>query len=128
MTYLYNPDHDILIQRIKAVVCACFKITEAELIGKARPHRVVWPRHLAMFLCRESNINYQQIADAFGGRDHASIIYAAERITELEPIDLLCRRHLADLRAQLNMPAKTFPAPGKYPDVNHNNQRDELAQ
>jgi chromosomal replication initiator protein len=67
---------DALIQ----LVCERFGVDPADVRGRYRGRTVVWARHIAMWLCRESlGYSYPEIGRTFG-RDHASVISAIRRV------------------------------------------------
>ena len=72
-------------------------MTTAELISPARAARVSWPRQVAIHLARElTGASLQAIGDAFGGRNHGTVLHACKRVAERLADD----QHLADeLRA-----------------------------
>jgi len=75
---------DITIERIQEVVSERFAISLQELVGQRRSRSVVYPRHVAMYLCRElTDSSLPKIGDKFGGRDHTTVINATSNITKL---------------------------------------------
>lgn len=69
------------IQRIKEVVSEAWGITESQLVGQNRRRDLVTPRHVGMYLARElTDAPITAVADAFGGRDHSTALYAVEKI------------------------------------------------
>ena len=68
------------INLIKRAAADIFGVTKAELEGPRKFQALVYPRHLAMYLCRElTDKSYPVIASQFGKRDHTSVIYAIQR-------------------------------------------------
>jgi chromosomal replication initiator protein len=75
---------EISIQRIQEVVSDRFGISLQELVGQRRSRSVVYPRHVAMYLCRElTDSSLPRIGQHFGGRDHTTVINATSNITKL---------------------------------------------
>jgi chromosomal replication initiator protein len=75
---------EISIERIQEVVSDRFGISLQELVGQRRSRSVVYPRHVAMYLCRElTDSSLPKIGDKFGGRDHTTVINATSNITRL---------------------------------------------
>jgi chromosomal replication initiator protein len=75
---------EISIERIQEVVSERFGISLQELVGQRRSRSVVYPRHVAMYLCRElTDSSLPKIGDRFGGRDHTTVINATSNITKL---------------------------------------------
>ena len=75
---------EISIERIQEIVSQRFGISMQELLGQRRSRAVVYPRHVAMYLCRElTDSSLPKIGDRFGGRDHTTVINATSNITKL---------------------------------------------
>ncbi|MGH2866273.1 MAG: chromosomal replication initiator protein DnaA [Solirubrobacteraceae bacterium] len=71
------------IARIQALVAAHYSVTPAELLSPARTARVNWPRQVAIHLARElTGAPLQAIGDAFGGRNHGTVLHACKRVAE----------------------------------------------
>jgi chromosomal replication initiator protein len=74
----------ITMDRIQEVVSDRFGISMPELLGQRRSRSVVYPRHVAMYLCRElTDSSLPKIGKHFGGRDHTTVINATSNITKL---------------------------------------------
>lgn len=66
------------IEDIKKAVALHFGIKTSEMISKRRTKNLSFPRHVAMYLCRKhTTASYPEIGSEFGGRDHSSVIHAA---------------------------------------------------
>ncbi|MCK9313821.1 MAG: chromosomal replication initiator protein DnaA [Methanocorpusculum sp.] len=76
----------ITIESIQNTVSKYYGIEISELLSKKRNKHVVYPRHIAMYLCRRlTEASLPQIGEQFGGRDHTTVLHANEKITrELE--------------------------------------------
>ena len=75
---------EISILRIQEVVSERFAISLQELVGQRRSRSIVYPRHVAMYLCRElTDSSLPKIGHHFGGRDHTTVINATSNITRL---------------------------------------------
>jgi len=75
---------EITMERIQEVVSERFGISLQELVGQRRSRSIVYPRHVAMYLCRElTDSSLPKIGDRFGGRDHTTVINATSNITRL---------------------------------------------
>lgn len=58
-----------------------FNISITDLLSNKKTHKFSYPRHMAMYLCRElTGLSFKKIAGAFGNKDHSTIIYAVKRI------------------------------------------------
>lgn len=74
----------ISIDNIIKTVSDYYKVKVAELLSKRRSRSVARPRQLAMALCKElTNHSLPEIGDAFGGRDHTTVLHACRTIKEL---------------------------------------------
>lgn len=72
---------NITIRDIQKTVCEYFSISHNELIGKRRDQKVVKPRQVAMYLCKElTGSSYPEIGSEFGGRDHTTVMHSCRKI------------------------------------------------
>ena len=77
-------DRLITIENIQKTVCEYYKIRMAELLSKRRPRSIARPRQMAMALCKElTQHSLPEIGDAFGGRDHTTVLHACRTIERL---------------------------------------------
>lgn len=82
-------DRLVSIDNIQKTVAEYFKIRLADLSSKHRKQSITRPRQIAMTLARElTTHSYPEIGDAFGGRDHTTVINACKRINELRAKDV----------------------------------------
>ncbi len=82
---LFNEkiDKPISIAMIQSEVCRYFSINNSDLLGKKRKQEIVFPRHIAMYLCQElTDSSFPQIGRAFGGKDHTTVMHAVSKIKE----------------------------------------------
>ena len=76
------------INNIQKTVAEYYKIRIADLSSKSRRQAITRPRQVAMSLARElTSLSYPDIGDAFGGRDHTTVISACNRVKELKGSD-----------------------------------------
>ena len=72
------------IDNIQKTVADYYKMKVAELFSKKRTRAIARPRQVAMWLCREvTSHSFPEIGDAFGGRDHTTVIHAVKTIDTL---------------------------------------------
>jgi chromosomal replication initiator protein len=77
-------DKLVTIENIQRTVAEYYKIKVAELLSKRRNRSVARPRQIAMALAKElTNHSLPEIGDAFGGRDHTTVLHACRNIVEL---------------------------------------------
>jgi len=77
-------DKQVSIDNIQRVVAEYYKIKVADLLSKRRSRSVARPRQVAMALSKElTNHSLPEIGDAFGGRDHTTVLHGCRKIKEL---------------------------------------------
>lgn len=77
-------DRLVSIENIQKTVAEYFKIRVAELLSKRRSRSIARPRQIAMALAKElTNHSLPEIGDAFGGRDHTTVLHGCRRISAL---------------------------------------------
>jgi len=77
-------DGELRMDLIQEAVARHYAISIDELVGEKRTKRVVVPRQVAMYLCRElTDASLPAIGRAFGGRDHTTVLYAVQKISGL---------------------------------------------
>ena len=83
-------------------VSRSFGISADRLLGRERTRDVALPRQVAMYLMREEGgVSLPQIGDLIGGRDHTTVIYACDKISDLMETDDRLRRQVLKIREQL---------------------------
>ncbi len=74
----------VTIDNIQKTVADYYKVRVADLLSKRRSRSVARPRQVAMALAKElTSHSLPEIGDAFGGRDHTTVLHACKRIKEL---------------------------------------------
>lgn len=77
-------DRLVSIENIQKTVADYFKIRVADLLSKKRSRSITRPRQIAMSLAKElTNHSLPEIGDAFGGRDHTTVLHGCRRIASL---------------------------------------------
>ncbi|HKX98464.1 MAG TPA: chromosomal replication initiator protein DnaA [Steroidobacteraceae bacterium] len=78
----------VTIENIQKTVAEYFKIRVADLLSKRRSRSIARPRQVAMALARElTNHSLPEIGDAFGGRDHTTVMHACDRVKDLREME-----------------------------------------
>ncbi len=87
----------ITAEQVLSVVADYYHVDLADLTGRSRSKENVLPRQMAMYLLREeTGASLPQIGDVVGGRDHTTVMYAHEKMTEeIETNDTRRRETLA---------------------------------
>jgi chromosomal replication initiator protein len=86
-------NRQISIENIQKTVADYFKIKVADMYSKKRTRNLARPRQMAMYVARElTDLSYPEIGQAFGGRDHTTVLHACGKIEELKAADQNLRR------------------------------------
>lgn len=77
-------DKQVSIDNIQKTVAEYYSVKVSDLLSKRRNRSVARPRQMAMALAKElTNHSLPEIGDAFGGRDHTTVLHACRKIKEL---------------------------------------------
>ena len=75
----------ITIEQIQKTVANYYKVRVADILSAKRDKKITLPRHVAMMVAKElTNHSLPSIGDAFGGRDHTTVLHACKKITDLK--------------------------------------------
>jgi len=78
-------DKQVGVDNIQRTVAEYYKIKLADLLSKRRSRSVARPRQVAMALAKElTNHSLPEIGDAFGGRDHTTVLHACRKVKSLQ--------------------------------------------
>lgn len=95
-------DKQVGIDNIQRVVGEYYKIKVNELLSKRRSRSVARPRQVAMALAKElTNHSLPEIGEAFGGRDHTTVLHACRKIKELQEENADIREDMKNLLRSL---------------------------
>ena len=85
---LLLQDKQITIENIQKVTAEYYKIRISDLLSKRRNRSITRPRQIAMSLAKDfTNHSLPEIGDAFGGRDHTTVLHACRKVRELRDIE-----------------------------------------
>jgi chromosomal replication initiator protein len=88
-------------------VADAFGLSVQSLVGPDRSKDIALPRQIAMYLMRvEANCSLPRIGEALGGRDHTTVMYACQKVTDLLERDDKLRRQVIEIRDQIYGQAK----------------------
>ena len=103
--------HDMLMEQAQSMltmetiqkrVADHFQIRHSDMTSKRRPANIAIPRQVAMYLSRTlTKHSLQEIGDAFGGRDHGTVIHACKAVDNMMEQDASMRGSVEFLRTQL---------------------------
>jgi chromosomal replication initiator protein len=78
----------ITIETVQKCVAEYYKLKVSDMFSKKRTRSVARPRQMAMALSKElTNYSLPDIGEAFGGRDHTTVLHACRKINELKATD-----------------------------------------
>jgi chromosomal replication initiator protein len=81
---LASQSRQVSIDNIQRTVADYYKIKVSEMYSKKRTRNVARPRQVAMALAKElTHMSLPDIGDAFGGRDHTTVLHACRKIAQL---------------------------------------------
>ena len=90
--------HEITVEYIQKIVSNYFNLQEDDIRSKKRSQNIVYPRQVAMYLCRKLlSISLPKIGEGFGGRDHSTVIHSCDKIAELIESDSQIRAAVIEI-------------------------------
>nr|WP_293619415.1 chromosomal replication initiator protein DnaA [Salinisphaera sp.] len=91
-------DRLVTLENIQRTVAEYYKMRLADLLGKKRTRSVARPRQISMALAKElTNHSLPEIGQAFGGRDHTTVLHACRKVKELRETDARVDEDYANL-------------------------------
>jgi len=92
----------VAMDDIQEAVCSQFHVKLTELKSRRRSKTLVYPRQIAMYLCRElTDASYPEIGRQFGGKDHTTIIHACRQVAKAKETDTTLQTTLDTLKEQI---------------------------
>ena len=99
---LIRTPEKVTIDRVIQGVAEYYQVTVDGLRSNSRSRTVAFPRQIAMYLARtETGLSYPQIGVKLGNRDHTTVLYGYEKISELVESDTNIRRDILEIKASL---------------------------
>jgi chromosomal replication initiator protein len=78
-------DRQVSIDNIQRTVAEYYKLKLSDLLSKRRTRSIARPRQIAMALSKElTNHSLPEIGEAFGGRDHTTVLHGCRKVKELQ--------------------------------------------
>ena len=91
-------DKLVTIENIQKTVAEYYKIRGSEMLSKRRNRSIARPRQVAMSLAKElTNHSLPEIGEAFGGRDHTTVLHACRKINELKSTEIRIKEDYGNL-------------------------------
>ena len=98
-----STQKEVTTGTIQQIVAKYFKITVEDLKSKTRKKEIASARQIAMYFCKElTNTPVKVIGDAFGGRDHSTVVHAAKAVSKKLKTDSLYQQHLEEIQDLLS--------------------------
>ena len=96
---LVFQERRVTVQNIQKTVAEYFKMRVSDLHSKRRNRQITRPRQIAMALSKElTSMSLPEIGDAFGGRDHTTVLHAQRKVKELIGSDARVREDYQNLQ------------------------------
>jgi len=93
-----EEEKPVTTDHIQRIVCEHFALKLADMKAKRRTKEVALPRQVAMYLSRQlTNMSLNDIGKGFGGKDHATVIYACKQIEDKRAKDEAFNRMIENL-------------------------------
>ncbi len=100
---VYAPSElNLTMDEILKATAFTYEVEAGDLRSKGRRHELVVPRQVAMYLMRElTSHSYPEIGQFFSGRDHSTVVYAVQKITEQLAKDRDLEEHVQTVKSSL---------------------------
>ena len=93
---------NLSVEKIMDTVCKYYDVKKADLIGKKKNKEIVDPRQICIYLITElMDIPLITIGNAFGGRDHTTVIHARDKISQNIKTDRSLKTNIDDIIAMI---------------------------
>ena len=97
-----EEQEEITPDAIIKATCAYYSVTRADLIGKSKRQELVRARQVCIYLlCNMLALPLVTVGKIMGGRDHATIIYARDKVTELMRVNDAIAKGVTDIRSSV---------------------------
>ncbi len=91
-------------EAIIGVIAEVFKVSIDDLKSNSRRREISWARQIGMYLMRQyTDLSLPRIGEEFGGKDHTTVMYSCEKITQLQEKDRELAQTLRQLSDRINM-------------------------
>ncbi|HIK05459.1 MAG TPA: chromosomal replication initiator protein DnaA [Trichormus sp. M33_DOE_039] len=91
-------------EAILKVIAENFDVSIEDLKSNSRRREISWARQIGMYLMRQhTDLSFPRIGEEFGGKDHTTVLYSCEKITQLQASDRSLSQTLRQLSERINM-------------------------
>jgi len=93
----------VTIEHVQRAVAEHFDVRIADLRGRSRQRQIVYPRQIAMYLCKQMipSMSLNDVGEAFGGKDHTTVLYACDKVAEEAKAQSAVRQTLEQLSKKI---------------------------
>lgn len=99
---ILGEEKTITLEAIQKKVAEHFDLRLSDLTSKKRPQTIAFPRQLAMYLSRElTRHSLQEIGEAFGGRDHTTVLHAYKTVESILEKDFKIKKTISFLKQKI---------------------------
>jgi chromosomal replication initiator protein len=93
---------------ILAAIADTFDVSIEDLKSNSRRREISWARQIGMYLMRQyTGLSFPRIGEEFGGKDHTTVLYSCEKITQLRESDRNLVQTLQQLSDRINMSSRS---------------------
>lgn len=97
-------------ETIVKIVAQAYQLEVEDLLGNSRRREISLARQVGMYLMRQhTDLSLPRIGQAFGGKDHTTVMYSCDKITQLQQKDWELSQTLTDLSNRINIASKPDP-------------------
>ncbi len=104
---ILNPpleSREITAAHVMQVVCEDYGVTREDLLGSSRKRAISQARQVAMYLMRHyTKLSLPKIGDALGGKDHTTVLYSCEKVTQTQKQNLQFCKQIQQLTDKLRI-------------------------
>jgi len=101
--FITDARHGLIPSDIQKLVSEYFNVSYSDLKSGKKTRGIVFPRQIAMFLSRKmTRLTFQEIAQEFGGKNHATILHACKKIEKLKAEDTEVSNALQSIMSTIN--------------------------
>jgi chromosomal replication initiator protein len=95
-------------ESVLMVVADVFGVSIDDLKGNSRRREISWARQVGMYLMRQhTDLSLPRIGEEFGGKDHTTVLYSCEKITQLKEKDPHLEQKLRQLSDRINLATRS---------------------
>ncbi len=101
---IHDDERPVTVETVQKTVCEFYNLTLSEIKAKRRTKNIALPRQIAMYLSKQiTGASLNDIGKNFGGKDHATVIYACKQIEERRAKDETFNRTIEGLMQKIKI-------------------------